>query len=50
MRSFPHRCASLLALATLFACSSGGSAAVAPVGTPPVTPPAPATWKLAWSE
>jgi beta-glucanase (GH16 family) len=50
MRSLLRRSATLLALPTLLACSSGGSSAVAPVGTPPVTPAAPTTWKLAWSD
>jgi beta-glucanase (GH16 family) len=50
MRSHARRCPTLLALATLAACSSGGSTAVAPVSNPPVTTPAPTTWKLVWSD
>jgi len=38
-------------LATLLACSSSGAApSVAPIDTTPVTPPAPVTWTLAWSD
>jgi beta-glucanase (GH16 family) len=50
MTSRARRCATRLALATLAGCSSGGSTAVAPAGTPPVTTPAPTTWKLVWSD
>ncbi|MFL5620923.1 MAG: family 16 glycosylhydrolase [Gemmatimonadaceae bacterium] len=51
MRSNPHARTTLLALATLLACSSGGApSTVAPIGTTPATPPAPTTWKLAWSD
>jgi beta-glucanase (GH16 family) len=38
-------------LAMLLACSSSGAApSVAPIDTTPVTPPAPTTWTLAWSD
>ncbi len=50
MRSRSRRGTTLLALAAAVACSSGGSTAVAPVNNPPVTTPAPTTWKLAWSD
>jgi beta-glucanase (GH16 family) len=51
MRSLSRPCANLLALTTLLACSSGGSAAVAPADYPPVTPtPTPTAWKLVWSD
>jgi beta-glucanase (GH16 family) len=50
MRSHPRRGAAVFALASLLACSSGGTAAVVPAGTPPVTSPAPKAWTLAWSD
>jgi beta-glucanase (GH16 family) len=50
MTSRARRCATLVALATLAGCSSGGSTAVAPAGTPPATTPAPTTWKLVWGD
>jgi len=41
----------VLMLATLLACSSTGAApSVAPIDTAPVTPSAPTTWTLAWSD
>jgi len=43
--------AMLFVLATLLACSGSGAApSVAPIDTTPVTPPAPTTWTLAWSD
>ena len=46
-----HRCAVPLAVATLLACSRGGTPpVVAPIDTTPVTPSTPTTWTLAWSD